>query len=86
MIVVIHTDSRCALTTPSKTRMPSLTQISLVNSISNLNCAFLCICKRQDDIRLINHLSTRFGVLNLHMARMTLAHAQTNCEVSQFGR
>jgi len=62
MMVVIHTDSRRALTTPSMTGMPSLTQILLVNYVSNLDCALSLICKRQDDIRLINRQSTQFGV------------------------
>jgi len=51
-----------ALTTSSLTGTPSLTQISLVNFVSNLDCTFLLICKRQDDIRLFNRQSTWFGV------------------------
>jgi len=62
MMVVIHTDSHCALTAPSMTGMPSLTQILLVNYVSNSHCALSLICKRQDDIRLINCQSTQFGV------------------------
>jgi len=62
MMVVIHTDSRCALTTPSLTRMSSLSETLFVNLISSLDCAFSLICKRQDDIALINCQSTRFGV------------------------
>jgi len=85
MMVGILTDSHCALTAPAPTGTPSLTQILLVNFVSNLDCAFSLICKRQDDIRLINRQSTRFEVKNFRMARMTLAHAQTNYHVSQFG-
>jgi len=62
MMVVIHTHSCCALIAPSMTHMPSLTHILLVNFVSNLDCAFLLICKRQDDIRLINRQSTLFRV------------------------
>ena len=40
MMVVIHTDSRCALTAPYLTGMRSLTPISLVNFVSILDFAF----------------------------------------------
>jgi len=62
MMVVIHTDSCSALTAPSMTGTPSLTQILLVNFVCNLDCALSLICKRQDNIRLINRQSTQFGV------------------------
>jgi len=62
MMMVIHTDSRCALTVPSMTGTPSLTQTLLVNFVSNLDCALSLICNRQHDIRLINCQSTQFGV------------------------
>jgi len=62
MMVGIHTDLRCTLTAPPLTGTPSLTQILLVNVVSNLDCAFSLICKRQDNIRLINRESTWFGV------------------------
>jgi len=62
MMVGVHTDSRCVLTAPPLTGRPSLTQILLVNFVSNLDCAFSRISKRQNDIRLINRQSTRFGV------------------------
>jgi hypothetical protein len=84
-MVVIHTDSHTALTAPSMTGMLSLSQILLVNCVSDLHCVFSLVCERQDDIMLIEHQSTRFGVLHCHVARMTLAHAQTNYHVSQFG-
>jgi len=62
MMVVIHTDSGCALTAPSMTRMPSLSETLLVHFISSLDCALSLICKRQDDSALISRQSTRFGV------------------------
>ena len=62
MMVGIHSDSRCALTAPSLTGTPSLTHILLVNFVSNSNWAISLICKRQDDIGLINRQSTPFGV------------------------
>jgi len=62
MMVGIHRDARCALTASSLTGTPSLTQILLVNFVSNLDCAFSLICNRQDDIGLINRQSSQFGV------------------------
>jgi len=85
MMVVIHTDSRCAWTAPSMIGMPSRTGIWLVNVVSNLDGTLSLICTRRDDIWLINRQSTQFGVWNFHMGRMTLAHAQSNDHVSQFG-
>jgi hypothetical protein len=78
MMVVIHPDSRRAMTAPSMTRMSSLSETLLVNFIFSLDCAFSPICKRQDDIVLISCQSTWFGVWTVYKARMTLAHAQTN--------
>jgi hypothetical protein len=78
MMVVIHPDSRRAMTAPSMTRMSSLSETLLVNFIFSLDCAFSLICKRQDDIVLISCQSTWFGVWTVYKARMTLAHAQTN--------
>jgi len=85
MTVVIHTDSYYALTAPSMTRMTSVTQILLVNSVSNLVVAFSLTCNRQYDIKLFDPQSTRFGVYNYCMTHMTLAHALMNYHVSQFG-
>jgi hypothetical protein len=62
MMVVNHTDSRCALTAPSMTGMPLLSETLLVNFIFSIDCAFSLLCKRQDNIALINCPSTRFGV------------------------
>ena len=78
IMVFIHTDSRCAMTAPSMTRMSSLSETLLVNFIFSLDCALSLICKRQDDIVLISCPPTFFGVWTVRMARMTLAHAQTN--------
>jgi len=85
MMVVIPTNSRCALTIPSMTRMPLLINILLVNFVFNIDCAFSLRCRRNDDIMLINRQSTWFGVWNVCVAHTTLAHAQTNYRVSQFG-
>jgi hypothetical protein len=84
MMVVIHTDSRCAMTAPSMTRMSSLSETLLVNFILSLNCAFSLIHKRQDDIALINCQSTRFGVETVRMAYITLVQAQMHYHISQY--
>jgi len=83
MMVVIHPDLCCAMTAPSMTRMSSLSETLLVNFILSLDCVFSLIRKRPDDIVLISCQSTWFGVWTIRMARMTLAHAQTNYHVSQ---
>jgi hypothetical protein len=62
MMVVIHTDSRGALTAPSMTRVPSLCETLQVNFILGLDCTVSLICKGQDDIALISCQSTQFGV------------------------
>jgi len=62
MMVVIYTDSCCAMAAPSMTPMSSLTETLLVNFIFSLDCAFSRIRKRQDDIALINCQSSWFGV------------------------
>jgi len=62
MMLVIHTDSRCALTATSITPILSPSETLLVNFIASLDCAFSLICKRQDDNVLINCQSTWFGV------------------------
>jgi hypothetical protein len=86
MMVVIHTDSRCAMTAPSMTHMSSQRETLLVNFIFSLDCTFSLIRKRQDDIVLNSCQSTRFGVWTVHMARITLAHAQTNYHFLQYSQ
>jgi len=86
MMVVIHTDLRCAMTAPSMTRMSSLSETLLVNFMFSLDCAFSLIRKRQDDIVLISCQSTVIGVWTVRMARMTLAHAHTNYQFLQYSQ
>jgi len=86
IMVVIHTDSRCAMTAPSMSSMSSLSEPVLVNFIFSLDCAFSLIRKRKDDIVLISCRSTLFGVWTVRMARMTLAHAQTNHHFLQYSQ
>jgi len=62
LMVGIHTDSHRALTAPSMTGTPSLTQILLVNLVLHLDGVFSLISKRQDDIGLINRKSSQFAV------------------------
>jgi hypothetical protein len=83
MMVVIHRDSLCAITASSMTCMSSLGETLLVTFIFSVYCAFSLIRNRQDDIVLISCQSTLFGFWTVHMACMTLAHAQTNFYVSQ---
>jgi hypothetical protein len=82
MIVVIHTDSLCAMIAPFKTRMSSLTETLLINFIFSLDCVFSLVCKRQDDIVWISGQSPWFGVWTIRMAHMTVAHVQTKYHVS----
>jgi hypothetical protein len=86
MIVVIHTDSHCVMTAPSKTCMLSLSETLLVNFIFSLDCAFSLIRKRPDDIVLISCQSTLFGVWTVRMAHMTLAYAQMNYHFLQYSQ
>jgi hypothetical protein len=86
MMVVIRPDSRRAMTAPSMTRMSSLRETLLVNFIFSVDCAFSLIRKRQDDIALISCHSTWFEVWTVYMARMTLAHAQTNYHFLQYSQ
>ena len=86
MMVVIHTDSRCALTAPSTTCMSSLSETLLVNFVFILDCAFSHIRKRQDDIVLISRQSTWFRVWTVCKAGMNVAHLQTNYHVSQYSQ
>jgi len=78
MMVVIHTDSPCAMTSSSMTRMSSLRETLSVNSIFSLDCTFSLIHKRQEDIVLITCESTLFGVWTVCVARITLAHTLKN--------
>ena len=86
MMVVIHPDSRRAMTVPSMTRMSSLSETLLVNFIFSLDCTFSLIRKRQDHIVLFSCQSTWFGVWTIYMAHMTLAHAQTNYHFLQYSQ
>jgi hypothetical protein len=86
MMVVIHTDSHCAMTAPSMTCMSSLSETLLVNFIFCLDCTVSLIRKRKDDIVLISCQSTLFGVWTVRMARMTLAYAQINYHFLQYSQ
>ena len=86
MMVVIYPDSRRAMTALSMTHMSSLSETLVVNFIFSLDCAFSLIRKRQNDIVLISCQSTWFGVWTVYIARMTLAHAQTNYHFLQYSQ
>jgi hypothetical protein len=86
MMVVIHTDSRCAMTAPAMTCMSSLSETLLVNFIFSLDCAFSLIRKTQDDILSISCQSPSFVVWTVRMARMTLAYIQKNYHFLQYSQ
>jgi len=67
------------------TRMTSLTQIELVYFVTNIGVALWLNSNLQIHIVRIGHLTAWFGFLTFRMVRSTLAHAQTNYHVSQFG-
>jgi hypothetical protein len=85
LTVVIQNDSSCALTAHSMTRMTSLTYILLAYFIRNIAFALSLYSHRQMETEYSGHLAVRLGFKNIHMLRSTLAHAQTNYHVSQFG-
>jgi hypothetical protein len=58
----------------------------LVNFIFSLDCAFSLIHQRQDDIVLISCQWTLLGVWTVSLARMTLAHTQTNYHFLQYSQ
>src|SRR5882757_3020405 len=86
MMVVIHPDWRCEMTAPSMTHISSLSETLLVNFIFSLYGANSLIHKRQNHIVLISCQSTWFGVWTVYIARMTLAHAQTNYHILQYSQ
>jgi len=67
------------------TFMTSLIWILLVSIISKLVQVFWLNCNRQDYIEVIGCLLMEFRVYNIGMAQPTIAQAQTNYHVLQFG-
>ena len=61
-MVVSNPGSHCTSTTLSTTLMTTLTKISLVNFISNLDFAFQLGSNRLDNIQFPGRLSTRCDV------------------------
>jgi hypothetical protein len=61
MTVVIQTDSYLALITPSITRMTSLTEIVLVNFVTNFVCAFPLNRNRTGAMQFIGHDASQCG-------------------------
>jgi len=61
MMVVIQTDSDCALTAPSKTRMTSLTHILLVNFVTYWVRAFPLLRNRTSAMQCIGRHATQCG-------------------------
>jgi len=85
MMIIIQTDLYRTLTAPSITPMTSLTYILLVNFVTNLVCAFLLNSNCNGAMEFIGRLAAKFGHSNFRMVRTTIALAQTNYHVSQFG-
>jgi len=81
MTVVIQTDSYCALTALSMTRMTSLSDILLVYFVANITFAISLNNHWQREIEFISHRKARFRFYNLRMVRSSLPHAQMNYHV-----
>jgi hypothetical protein len=57
----------------------------LIYFVPNWVFAFLLDSNQQDDIALVGHLTTLFGVQNIHIVCISLAHAKKDYHGSQFG-
>jgi hypothetical protein len=85
MTVVVQIDSSGALTSLSMTRITSLTEILLAHVIIKIALALSLNSHLQKETEHDGRLTDRVGFLMFHMVCSTLAHAQTNYQVSQFG-
>ena len=85
MTAVVQIDSSCALTALPMPGMTSLTDIFLAHFVTKIALALSLNSQLQNKTERDGRLTARFGFLNFHMVRSTLAHAQTNYHVSQFG-
>jgi hypothetical protein len=85
MTVVVQIDLACELTALTLTRMTSLTEILLAHFVTNIAFALSLNSHLQNKIERDGRFTAQFGFQNFHMVRSTLAHAQTNYHVSQFG-
>jgi len=67
------------------TRMTSLTQILLPYFVTNIAFALSLDSHTQMETERLGRLTLRCEFKNIRMVRSTLANAQTNYHVSQFG-
>ena len=67
------------------TNMTLLKEISLVLFVTNIAFALSLNRNLQIEIERGGHLTASFAFRTFHMVHSTLAHAQTNYHVSQFG-
>jgi hypothetical protein len=58
----------------------------LAHLVSNVAFALQLEGNLQKQIKCDGRLTARYGLYNFHMVHSTLAHAQTNYYVSQFGQ
>jgi len=73
------------VTAPSMICITSLASELLVNFVNNLDLAYTLSSNREVDNWLIGRLMAWFRVDHIRMVRTTLAQAQMNFHVSQFG-
>jgi hypothetical protein len=57
----------------------------LAHFVTNIAFALSPNSLLQKETEIVGRLTVRFAFSNVHMVRSTLAHAQTNYHVSQFG-
>jgi len=67
------------------TGMTSLNYIVLVHFVTTIAFAFSLNSTGQTEIKLGGHITAWYGFENFHIVRSTLAHAETNYHVSQYG-
>jgi len=85
MMVVFQINSSCVLTALSMTLMTSLTEILLAHFVTNDAFALSLNSHLQNGTEPFGRLAVQFGFQNVYIVCSTLAHAQTNYHVSQFG-
>jgi hypothetical protein len=85
MTVVVQTDLPWALTSLSVTCMISRTSMLSVYIVNNIAFDWSLNSHLQIEIERVGYLTAWFGFWHFHIVRLTLAHAQMNHHVSQYG-
>jgi len=83
--VVVRTDLYWVRTAASITWITSVPEILMVYFVTNLALSLLDHRYWLTEIKRFGSLTARFRFENPRMVSLTLAHAQTNDHVSQFG-